>query len=119
MRNHPTDHDGDVVAAQGRQLVAQLRHQGQVPGGQRGDTHHVHVVLHGLAGRFGRCGKQRADIHIEPQVGERGGDHLLAPVVAVLADLGHQDPGSTPGVGGEDVHPFAHGAHPVSVPDLA
>ena len=62
---------------------------------------------------------QRADIHIEPQVGERRADHLLAPVVAVLANLGHQDPGSTPCVSGEDVHPISHGAHPVAVSDLA
>jgi hypothetical protein len=27
----------------------------------------------------------------KPEVGERGGDHLLAAVVAVLAHLGHQD----------------------------
>ena len=35
--------------------------------------------------------EQRPDIDVEAEVGERGGDHLLAAVVAVLAHLGDQD----------------------------
>ena len=35
--------------------------------------------------------EQRADVDVEAEVGERGGDHLLAAVVAVLAHLGDQD----------------------------
>ena len=36
-------------------------------------------------------GEQRADVDVEAEVGEGGGDHLLAAVVAVLAHLGDQD----------------------------
>ena len=35
--------------------------------------------------------KERADVDVEAQVGEGGGDHLGAAVVAVLAHLGHQN----------------------------
>ena len=51
----------------------------------------MHVVLHRLARGFGGGGKQRADIDVEAEIGKGRGDHLLAAVVAVLADLGDQD----------------------------
>ena len=35
--------------------------------------------------------EQRPDVDVEAEIGERRGDHLLAAVVAVLADLGDQD----------------------------
>ena len=35
--------------------------------------------------------EQRADVDVEAEIGERRRDHLLAAVVAVLADLGDQD----------------------------
>ena len=51
----------------------------------------VHVVLDRVARRFlGRL-EQRADVDVEAEVGERGRDHLGAAVVAVLAELGHED----------------------------
>src|ERR1700679_949932 len=51
----------------------------------------MYIVLYGLPrGLAGRC-EQRADIDVEAEIGERGGDHLLAAVVSVLADLGDQD----------------------------
>ena len=62
-----------------------------MPGGQRGHPDDVHVRLDGLAGHLGRGLEQRADVHVEAEVGEGGGDHLLAAVVAVLAHLGDQD----------------------------
>jgi hypothetical protein len=51
----------------------------------------VHIVLHRLAGGLLRRLEERADVDVEAQVGKRGGDHLLAAVVAVLAHLGDQD----------------------------
>ena len=39
--------------------------------------------------------EQRADVHVETQVGERRGHHLGAAVVAVLAHLGDQDARTT------------------------
>ena len=71
--------------------LAQRRHQGEVPGGQRGDADDVHVGLDRLPGHLGRRLEQRADVDVEAEVGEGGGDHLLAAVVAVLAHLGDQD----------------------------
>ena len=41
--------------------------------------------------RFVGGREQRPDIDVEADIGEGRGDHLLAAVVAVLADLGHQD----------------------------
>ena len=51
----------------------------------------MHVVVDRLLGRLGRGLEQGADVDVEAQVGEGGGDHLLAAVVAVLAHLGDQD----------------------------
>ena len=51
----------------------------------------MHVVLDRLAGGLVGGGKQRADIDVEADVGEGRRDHLLAAIVAVLADLGDQD----------------------------
>jgi hypothetical protein len=66
-------------------------HQRQVAGGQRADADDMDVVLDRLAGGLLRRLEQRADIDVEAEVGEGGGDHLLAAVVAVLAHLGDQD----------------------------
>ena len=70
----------------------QRRHQREVAGGQRRDADDVHVGLDRLPGDLLRRLEQRADVDVEAEVGERGGDDLLAAVVAVLAHLGDQDP---------------------------
>ena len=90
-RHHAADHDHDVVAALLVELGLELRHQREMRGRERGDAEDVHVVLDRLARRLGRRRKQRADVDVEAEIGERRGDHLLAAVVAVLADLGDQD----------------------------
>jgi hypothetical protein len=71
----------------------ELRHQRLVAGRLAGDADHVHVVLDGVARRLVRGLEQRADVDVEADVGEGGGDHLGAAVVAVLAHLGDQDAG--------------------------
>ena len=71
--------------------VLQRRHQREVAGGQRRDADDVHVGLHRLPGDLLRRLEQRADVDVEAEVGERGGDDLLPAVVAVLAHLGDQD----------------------------
>ncbi len=53
----------------------------------------MHVGLDRHPGGLGRALEQGPDHHLEPEVGEGGGDHLLAAVVAVLAHLGHQQLG--------------------------
>ena len=103
-------------AAQLLQLGLQLGHQGQVAGGQRADADDVHVVLHRLAGGLGGGREQGADVHVEAEVGEGRGDHLLAAVVAVLAHLGDQDARS-PAVG--LLEGGAHRAHPLDILALA
>src|SRR6185503_10470383 len=50
---------------------------------------HVHVVFDGGACRLLRRLEQRADVDVEAEIGEGGGDHLGAAVVAVLAHLDH------------------------------
>jgi hypothetical protein len=69
----------------------QCRHQRQVAGGQRRHADNVHFVVDGLARGLVRRGKQRADLDLEAEVGERGGNNLLAAVVTVLAHLGDED----------------------------
>ena len=69
------------------QAAATWRH----PRGQRRHAHRMHVVLDGLARALLRRLEQRADVDVEAEIGEGGGDHLLAAVVAVLAHLGDQD----------------------------
>ena len=73
------------------ELGFELRHQRQMRGGERGDAEDVDVVLDRLARGFRRRRKQRADIDVEAEIGERRRDHFLAAVVAVLADFGDQD----------------------------
>ncbi|SVA41490.1 uncharacterized protein METZ01_LOCUS94344, partial [marine metagenome] len=91
-RDDAPDGDGDVGASEAGEGIAQFGHERQVPGGQRAHTHHVHIVLDGLSRHLARRREQRADVDVEAQVGERRGDDLLAPVVAVLAHLGDEDP---------------------------
>ncbi len=95
-RDHAPHDDHDVGGVQLGQRRAQRGHQRQVPGGQRRYAHHVHIGLDRLPGDLFRCLEQRADVDVEAQVGEGGGDHLLAPVVTVLAHLGHQDARAAP-----------------------
>ena len=66
-------------------------HQREVPGGERVDADDVHVGLDRLPRDLGRGLEQRADVDVEAEVGERGGEHLLPAVVPVLAHLRHQD----------------------------
>src|SRR6185437_9406465 len=78
-------------AAEAVKLGFQVRHRGQVRSGERGDADDVDVVLDCLARGFLGRGEEWADVDVEAEIGERGGDDLLAAVVAVLADLGDQD----------------------------
>ena len=60
-------------------------------GGHGAHADDVGVVFHRLSGHFTRRLEEGADVHVEAQIGEGGGDHLGAAVVAVLADLGDHD----------------------------
>ena len=83
------------------QLLDELRHERLVAARLRRDADHVHVVLDRLArDLLGRL-EERADVDVEAEVGERGGDHLGAAVVAVLADLGDQHARPAAVLGGE------------------
>ena len=89
--DHAADDHEDVVAALLAQLRDELGHERLVPGGLARHADDVHVVLDRVARRFlGRL-EQRADVDVEAEVGERGGDHLGAAVVAVLAELRDED----------------------------
>ena len=91
LRDDAADDDDDLAAALLRELVDELGHERLVPRGLARDADDVHVVLDRLARGFGRRLEQRADVDVEAEVGERGGDHLGAAVVAVLAELGDED----------------------------
>src|SRR3954452_21648839 len=91
-RDHAADDDQDVVRAELGERVAQRRLQREVTGRQRVDPDDVDVGLDRLPGDLLRRLEQRAHVDVEAEVGERGGDHLLAAVVAVLTHLGDEDP---------------------------
>ena len=61
------------------------------PAASERDADDVDVVVDRLLGRLAGRLEQGADVDVEAEVGEGGGDHLLAAVVAVLAHLGDQD----------------------------
>src|SRR5438552_12883537 len=108
-RDDPADDDDDVPRARPLELAHELRHERLVAARLRGDADHVDVVLHRLARDLLRGLEQRADVDVEAEVGKRGGDHLGAAVVAVLADLGDQDAGPPPMLDGELLHVLAEG----------
>ena len=56
----------------------------------------MHVVLDRLAGCFGRGSKQRTDIDVEAEIRKGGGNDLLSAVMAVLSDLGDENPRPPP-----------------------
>ena len=96
----------------------ELGDQRQVAGRQRRHADDVHVGLDGLAGDLGRRLEQRADVDVEAEVGERRGDDLLAAVVAVLADLGDEDPRLAAVIEGELLDERPHLGDVGRVPDL-
>ena len=51
----------------------------------------MHVVLHGLAGSFGRSLEQRAHVHVEATVGIARSHDFRTTVVPVLTHLGYHD----------------------------
>src|SRR3954470_4532097 len=75
-RHDAADDDHDVVAAVALQLRLELRHEGQVGGGERGDADDVDVVLDRLAGGLGGGREERPDVDVEAEIGEGRGDHL-------------------------------------------
>ena len=91
-RDHPADDDEDVAAPELRQRGLELGDERQVAGGQGRHADDVHVGLDRLAGDLGGGLEQRADVDVEAEIGEGRGDDLLPAVVAVLADLGDEDP---------------------------
>ena len=100
-RNDPADDDQDVGGALRPQRRDELRHQRLVAGRERGHADDVDVIFDSLARGFLRRLEQRADVDVEAEVGERGGDDLGAAVVAVLAEFHHQHPGAAP-LGGRE-----------------
>ena len=100
-------------------LGLEFGHQRQMSGGKRRHADDVDVVLDRLAGAFRRRRKQRADVHVEAEIGKGRGDHLLAAIMAVLADLGDQNPGAAAVVsleGGGHSQGAAHSV--IHLPDL-
>src|SRR5256712_7570582 len=100
-RDDAADRHDDVPRARSLELADQLGHERLVAARLRRDAHHVDVVLHRLARDLLGGLEERADVDVEAEVGKRGGDHLGAAVVAVLADLGDQHPGAPPVLDGE------------------
>jgi hypothetical protein len=96
------------------QRLDQLRHQRLVAGRLARHADHMHVVLDRLPRRLLRRLEQRPDIDVEAEIGEGGGDHLGAAVVAVLAHLDHQHARPAPSSAGEGLRLAAMRAKPSS-----
>ena len=84
-RDHAAHKHNDVVGALVLERLDDGGHQRFVACSQRAHTHRVHIVFDGLAGAFFGGLEQRTHVHVKAQVGKRGGYHLGAPVVPVLA----------------------------------
>src|SRR3984957_8545212 len=95
-RDDPADHHHDVTAPLVREGGLEVGHEGQVTGGERVDADDMDVGPDGLAGHLAGSLEQRPHVHVEAEVSERAGDDLLAAVMAVLAHLGDEDPGTAP-----------------------
>src|ERR1700678_3252035 len=95
-RDDPADHDHDVVAPLVGEGGLEVGDEAQMARRERGDPDDVDVGLDGLTGHLGRGLEQRPDVDVEAEVGEGAGDDLLPTVVAVLAHLGDEDPGTAP-----------------------
>src|SRR5437899_2229759 len=108
-RDDAAHRDDDVPRARSLELAHELGHERLVAARLGGDAHHVDVVLHRLARDLLGGLEERADVDVEAEVGKRGGDHLGAAVVAVLADLGDQDARPPPVLDGELLDVLAEG----------
>ena len=71
--------------------------------GQGGDADHVGIAVAHVDGCLGGGLEEFAGPHLEAEVGESVGDHLGAPVVAVLAHLDDQNAGRAPFEFGENL----------------
>src|SRR6185437_11336270 len=91
-RDHAAAYHQYVVTPCRAQRLDQRRHQRAVARRLARHTDDVNVVFDGLARGFFRRLKQRPDIDVEAEIGERRGDHLGAAVMAVLAELGDEEP---------------------------
>ncbi len=90
--NDASGHHHDILAALFPQFGDQGRDQGLVTGGETGGADDMDIIFDGHLGRFFRGLEHRADIDVKAQVGIGAGDHLEAPVMAILAHLGDQQP---------------------------
>src|ERR1700679_1528929 len=63
-----------------------------MPGGERRDADHMHIVLDRMTGHLVRRLKQRANIDVKADIGEGCGDYLGAPIVAVLPHFRYDNP---------------------------
>ena len=89
--NDPTDDDRDVAAALANRLDDE-RGERHVGAGEHGQPDRVDVFVDRSGGdRLGRLEQPRVD-DLVPGVAQDPGDYFDAPVVAVEADLGDQDP---------------------------
>ena len=61
-----------------------------MPGRLTGYANHMDIAFDRLPGRFLGGLEQGADIHIEADIGERGGDDFGTTIMPVLAHFNHQ-----------------------------
>ena len=80
------------ACAFGGECLNQLWRKGHVTCGLRGDSNDMNIIVDGVLRRLFRRLEQRADIHIEADIGESCGDNYRAAIMAILAHFHHQHP---------------------------
>src|SRR5215469_10566078 len=92
-RDGAADDDGDVARAGGTQPGDDLGGEGDVRAGEDGQADDGDVLLDGGRDDGVGLGPDAGEDDLEARVAQRPGDDFRAPVVAVEAGLGHEDPG--------------------------
>src|SRR4051812_41071157 len=88
-RNHAANDNQNVLPAEILQLGNYFRYQSLMSACKCRDSEYMDIILRGHPGHFTRSLKQRTDIDIEADIGERRCNHPGAAIMSVLAHLRH------------------------------
>ena len=90
LRDHPATDHNDIARITRAQRLDQLGGQCFMACRLAGNAHNMHVIVDGVLCGLFRGLKQRAHIHIKPDIGKGRCNHLCPAVVAILAHFHNQ-----------------------------
>merc|ERR1719383_806477 len=94
-RNDSARHHDDVRPTHRLQFLDQLGDESLVSGGERRDSHHVHVGIDGLLRGLARSGEKGTNVDVESHVSETRSDDFTSSIMAILSDFGDENPRSS------------------------